>query len=131
MSQSRKRAANAQQVMISEPIGFGERMMSFLRLHANLLLAAGVALLLLQDVFGTHGVLAMHRSQQQAQQVQKETDQLNEENRHLQQRVKSLKTDPAAIERIAREEVGLARPGEIIFKMGTGQPSTNTNPSDK
>jgi cell division protein FtsB len=30
--------------------------------------------------------------------------------------VKSLKTDPAAIEHIAREENGLARPGEFIFK---------------
>jgi cell division protein FtsB len=30
--------------------------------------------------------------------------------------VKSLKTDPQAIERIAREEMGLARPGEYIFK---------------
>ena len=30
--------------------------------------------------------------------------------------MKALKSDPAAIERIAREEMGLARPGEYIFK---------------
>jgi cell division protein FtsB len=116
--------------MITGTIGFGEQMTNFLRAHANLLLAGAVALLLLQDVFGTHGVLAMHRSQQQAQQVEKEINQLNDENRQLQQQVKSLKTDPSAIERIAREEVGLARPGEIIFKVNPVQPSTKNGPTD-
>jgi cell division protein FtsB len=31
--------------------------------------------------------------------------------------VSSLKTDPKSIERIAREEMGLARSGELIFKL--------------
>ena len=39
---------------------------------------------------------------------------------------KSLKTDPKAIERIAREEMGLARPGEMIFKI----PDTPQNSGD-
>ena len=98
-------------------ISFGEQFGAFLKAHATLLLAAGVALLLISDVFGTHGVLAMRRSQKQAEDIQKQIDQLNQENRQLEDRVKALKSDPAAVERIAREEMGLARPGEYIFKV--------------
>jgi len=99
------------------PVRFPEQLRDFLRRNFNWFLAAGLALLLLQDVFGTHGVLAMRRSQKEADEVRKEIDQINEENRQLQERVKALKTDPEAIERIAREEMGLARPGEYIFKI--------------
>ncbi|MGD1211430.1 MAG: septum formation initiator family protein [Candidatus Acidiferrales bacterium] len=99
------------------PVSFPEQLRDFLRRNFNWFLAAGLALLLLQDVFGTHGVLAMRRSQKEASEVRKEIDQINEENRRLQERVKALKTDPEAIEHIAREEMGLARPGEYIFKI--------------
>jgi cell division protein FtsL len=107
--------------VIEEKLSFGEQFRAFLAANATLLLAAGVALLLISDVFGTHGVLAMRRSQKQAAEIQKQIDQLNEENRELQDRVKALKTDPSAVEHIAREEMGLARPGEYIFKVAPGQ----------
>ena len=45
---------------------FVEQMREFLRRNFNWFLAAGFALLLLQDIFGTHGVLAMRRTQQEA-----------------------------------------------------------------
>ncbi|MGC1910332.1 MAG: septum formation initiator family protein [Candidatus Acidiferrales bacterium] len=94
---------------------FSAQMRDFLRRNATWFLVAGLSLLLLQDIFGTHGVLAMRRSQVQVQQVQKQIDQLDSENQRLEGRVKSLKTDPTAIERIAREEMGLKRPGEHVF----------------
>ncbi len=100
-----------------EPAGFADQLRSFLRRHLNWLLVGALALLLLQDVFGTHGLIAMRRSQQEAARVQREINQLNEQNRQMQERVKALKSDPQAIERIAREEMGLARPGEYIFKI--------------
>src|SRR5579872_4197643 len=93
------------------------RLNEFWRRNWSLLLAAALALLLLQDIFGTHGLIAMRRSQREATQVQKEISQINEENRQLEERVRALKSDPEAIERIAREEMGLARPGEYIFKL--------------
>lgn len=99
------------------PVNARERIIAFVRMHRTPLLALGLALLLLQDVFGAHGVLAMRRSQKEAGQIQQEIKRLDEENRQLQDRVKALKSDPAAIERIAREEMGLARPGELIFKV--------------
>jgi cell division protein FtsB len=100
-----------------QPMSFAEHFGDFLRRNWSWFTAVALALLLLQDVFGNHGVLAMRRSQQEAREVQRQINQMNEENRQLEERVKALKTDPQAIERIAREEMGLARPGEYIFKI--------------
>jgi cell division protein FtsB len=96
---------------------FGQQMRRFLRENATAFLWVGLALLALQDVLGTHGVLAMRRSQREAAEIRKEIQKLNDENRQLQDRVKDLKSDPQAIEEIARQQMGLARPGELIFKL--------------
>ena len=117
--------------MQKQPPTFAEHFRDFLRRNLSWFIAAGLALLLLQDVFGNHGVLAMRRSQQEARDVQRQINQMNEENRQLEERVKALKTDPQAIERIAREEMGLARPGEYIFKLPPkpGDGSTTASPT--
>jgi cell division protein FtsL len=81
------------------------------------LLVVFVAVLLVHDVFGTHGFLAMRRKQQELQKVKTEIDRLNTENSALEGEVKDLKTDPQTIEKIAREELGQARPGEVIIKL--------------
>jgi cell division protein FtsB len=95
---------------------FVEQLSAFLRRNLNWFLIAGFVLLLLQDIFGTHGVLAMRRSQAEARKIQQEITQLDRENKKLQDHVKDLKTDPSTMECIAREDFGLARPGELIFK---------------
>jgi cell division protein FtsB len=46
---------------------------------------------------------------------------LNKENLQLEQEVRELKTDPRKIEKIARDELGLARPGEVIIKIPRSQ----------
>ncbi len=96
---------------------FSEQLGQFWRRNLMWILLAGLGLLVLQDVFGLHGVLAMHRAHQEATHEQQEIDRINQENVELQNRVSKLKTDPQAIERIAREQMGLARPGEYIFKI--------------
>lgn len=95
---------------------FAEQLGAFLRRNLYWFLIAGFVLLLLQDIFGTHGVLAMRRSQAEARKIQQEINQLDAENKKLQNHVKDLKTDPSTMECIAREDFGLARPGELIFK---------------
>jgi cell division protein FtsL len=103
--------------MNEERVPFFEQLRAFLRRNATVFLVAALVLLLIQDVFGTHGVLAMRRAQKEAAAVKQEIDRMKTENQHLQDNVKSLKSDPQAIEKIAREENGLARPGEIVFKL--------------
>jgi cell division protein FtsB len=100
--------------------------------HARKLLGGALLLLAVQDVFGAHGFLAMWRTQQEMKRLEGEVTRLDKENRALSSQVNSLKTDPKAIERIAREEMGLARPGEMIFKMPapTGSSADSTGAGD-
>ncbi len=94
-----------------------EKVVPFARRRVRELLILGFLLLILHDIFGPHGVLAMRRSLKEAEQARQDLQQLNEENRKLENHVKALKTDPQTIEGIARDEMGLARPGEYIFKL--------------
>jgi cell division protein FtsB len=110
-----------------QPVTFFQQLGEFLRRNMSILLVAALVLLLVQDVFGTHGVLAMRRAQREAAKVKQEIQQIDTENRRLEDNVKSLKSDPQAIERIAREEMGLARPGEFIFKIPS-KPSEDSAP---
>lgn len=105
---------------------FVAQLRAFFRRNALWFLVIALAWLLVQDVFGTHGVLAMHRSQVQLQKLQGEIKQLDEENKKLQGDVKDLNSDPATIEDLGRG-MGLARPGEVIF--GTKKKPANTQPN--
>ena len=99
-----------------QSVSFFEQLGQFFHRNMYWFLIVGFALLLLQDTFGTHGVLAMRRSKKETQEIRKDILRLDEDNQKLQERVKSLKTDPAAIEKIMREQMKLKRPGEIIFE---------------
>lgn len=113
----------------SQTVTFFRQMREFLRRNLGVFLIGGLLLLVMQDIFGTHGVLAMRRAQKEAAKVKQEIQQIDTENRRLQNNVKSLKSDPQSIERIAREEMGLARPGEYVFKVA---PKTETTaPSEQ
>jgi cell division protein FtsB len=112
-----------------QPVTFIQQLGGFWRRNMSILLLAALVLLLVQDVFGTHGVLAMRRAEREAAKVKQEIKQIDTENRRLEDNVKSLKSDPQAIERIAREEMGLARPGEFIFKIPAKPNETPAPPS--
>ncbi|MBI1750894.1 MAG: septum formation initiator family protein [Acidobacteria bacterium] len=68
-------------------------------------------------LFGEHGFLAMRRAQKEVDKLRQEIAQLSDENKKLSGEIQALKTDPQLIERIARDEMGLARQGELIFKL--------------
>jgi cell division protein FtsL len=99
----------------------GEKFGSMLRRNGRLLLGLLVVVLVVHDIFGTHGYLAMRRTESEIKKVLADLEQLNKENLELAQEVKELKTDPRKIENIARDELGLARPGEVIIKIPLSQ----------
>ena len=96
------------------------------RLQRAVRYAVGALLLLvfMNGIFGDNGFLAMRRARADTEKLRKEIQQLNEENQHLTGDVRALKTDPAAVERVAREDMGLAREGELVFRL----PDTAQNP---
>ncbi|HKO05665.1 MAG TPA: septum formation initiator family protein [Candidatus Acidoferrales bacterium] len=76
-----------------------------------------VVLVLMHTLFGPYGYLSMRRSEREIEQLRQEIDRLDRENVQLSGEIRALQTDPAAIEKAAREDMGLARPGEIIFRL--------------
>src|SRR2546430_695278 len=89
----------------------------FLRQYGGALLGLLLFALVVHDIFGTHGYLAMRRTQQEIKKVNADRERLNKENVQLEEEVKELKSDPRKIETIARDELGLAKPGEVIIKI--------------
>jgi cell division protein FtsL len=92
-------------------------------LHRNMRTILGLAILALaiHDVFGPHGFIAMRRTQNEITLLTAQIHQLNAENNSLSDEVNALQTDPRLIERIAREDMGLAKPNEYIFKLPAPQ----------
>ena len=86
--------------------------------HATLLALALIVLtLIVHEIFGENGYLAMRHKREELQTLQLEIEKLKQENQKLEQQIKSLKTDPEAIEKLARERMKMARPGELIYVL--------------
>ncbi len=82
-----------------------------------------LATLFVHDLFGDRGYFAMKRTEREAEKLSREIQKIDVENRTLAEQVKGLKSDPQLIERIAREEMGLARPNELIFRLPPRKPA--------
>lgn len=67
---------------------------------------------------GEMGLVKYFRMKAQYHALIEEIAQLKQDNAKLTQDVHSLRSDPACIERIARDKLGLARPGEIVYYYG-------------
>jgi cell division protein FtsB len=72
---------------------------------------------LLIIVFGDHGLVAMVSMQEELHAIQQENARLEKENIALYRTIQRLKTDPAFIEQVARQELHMVRPGEIVFRF--------------
>lgn len=101
----------------------------FLEEHGRAILGLLVLALVVHDVFGAHGFIAMRRTQNEIERVQKDIDRLNSENTELGEQVKALRTDPHLIEKIAREELQHAKPGEVIIRIPQAPPATQDLPA--
>ncbi|HEY2460204.1 MAG TPA: septum formation initiator family protein [Candidatus Acidoferrum sp.] len=89
----------------------------FLRKNGGLILGLFVVALIVHDIFGTHGFLAMRRTQNEIERVKKDINRLSVENSQLSDEVKALRSDPKYIEKLAREGMGFSKPGDVIIKI--------------
>jgi len=77
-----------------------------------IVLIAGV---LLHAMFGANGLVVYRQKRTEMQTLRKEVDRLQKENAQYAERIKQLKSDPAAIEKEAREQLHYTRKGEVVF----------------
>jgi cell division protein FtsB len=75
-----------------------------------------VGTVLLIDAFvGDKGLVAMMQAREQYRLLEQALAEARADNTRLREQAGRLREDPAAIEEIARRELGLIRPGEKLF----------------
>jgi cell division protein FtsB len=79
---------------------------------AAVLLIAG---LLLHAMFGANGMVIYRQKHAEMQSLQSEVERLQKENGQYVDQIRSLKSDPAAIEKEAREQLHYTRRGEVVY----------------
>lgn len=107
--------------MMSTPLPYAKQR----RKRYVLAASAGLALfaLLVNEVVGESGYLARRPQRRQIQALREEIEKLKQENQQLGQRIRALRSDPSAIEELAREQLHLARPGEVIVTIPPPPPA--------
>ena len=77
--------------------------------------AAAAVALLIMTVTGDRGILEARRRRAAYADLQAEVDKVKADNAGLLTEITALKKDPYAIEKLAREKLGYAQPGEVIY----------------
>lgn len=100
------------------------RVSGFIRRHKKILLTVGTVIissyLLLSFILSDLGVIKYFTMKREFNRIQNDVSRLDAENKKLMEEVEGLKTDPDSIEALARQNLGLAKEGEIIYKFQGG-----------
>jgi len=97
------------------------RVSGFIRRHRKILLAASAVIissyLLLSFMLSDLGIIKYISMKGEYNRIRDDVSRLDAENKKLMEEVEGLKTDPDSIEALARQNLGLAKEGEIIYKF--------------
>jgi cell division protein FtsB len=94
-----------------------ESLARFMRyaLPITLLLIAAIAVPL--KVFDSRGLERVERLQRDLDELKEENRKIRRENEALQIEIRSFHSDPSYVEKIARDELGMVGPSEVIFQF--------------
>jgi cell division protein FtsB len=73
-------------------------------------------------IFEPEGLPRLRSLQHELADVEGENAELKRDIGKLRVEVRDLRDDPAAVERIARDQLGLVRKSEVVFQFGKGKP---------
>lgn len=97
------------------------------RMRRRIATAAAVALAVFLGyhvIFGQNGVTVYQQKRVEDKELQKQIQELQDENARMKEHVNHLQNDPDAIEHEARARLHYTRPGEVIYTL-------NDKPGDK
>lgn len=82
------------------------------------LIAGAVALfLLLLSIAGLHSWRDLESAREQERSLEAQISKTREDSDRLRERIERLRGDPGLLERLAREDLGMARPGDVIVEL--------------
>ena len=90
----------------------------------GLMTLAALVLTLVSD----RGLLEVRTKAARLLEIEQQIQELEAENSSLIEEIRSLRSDPLEIERRAREELKLVRPGEVTLMAPSETPSTRVVP---
>lgn len=67
--------------------------------------------------FDTFSLWTRHELSQRKQELKEKTERLEAETAELRKKIDDLKSNPVLLERIAREEYGMRKEGETVYKI--------------
>lgn len=80
-----------------------------------------VIILAMWTIFSPWGALKYYHLEKDLEQARASNQQLQHDNQNLQKEIELLTTDPAYIEKIAREKHGLLRNNETVYQFPTSK----------
>jgi len=86
---------------------------SFFQRLSLLMVGAVSILALTYSIIGNNGYLELRRREAKNSELRAKADELRRENKEILSEIRALKADPKLIEKIAREELGMVKPGEV------------------
>ena len=81
----------------------------------HVLLIFITVVLIVDALVGEKGLTQSMNARRQYRQLQASLEDLRRENVALREEMRRLHEDPATIESLARQDLGLIRPGEVVF----------------
>jgi cell division protein FtsB len=81
----------------------------------HLLLVFVTVVLVVDALIGEKGLMQSMRARQEYLEMAASLETLRRNNAKLRDEMRRLNEDPATIESAAREQLGLIRPGEVVF----------------
>ena len=81
------------------------------------LLSLLILLLALVTIVGERGALHLWRLRGEKNQLDEQNYRLQKTNEELRQRIARIRNDNHYLEKLAREELNLVRPGEVVYRF--------------
>lgn len=74
------------------------------------------------QVYGRTGLAHLYELRRTRNELRKRNETLRADNARLREQTEALKHDPRALERVARDELGLVKQGETVYELGAQNP---------
>jgi cell division protein FtsB len=100
------------------------------RRTARYLLMFVTCVLVANAIVGERGVVAILRANREHAELAARIERLRDENAALRETVRQLTEEPRIIEELARQELGLIRPGEKLFIIADVPADVASSPTD-
>ena len=90
-----------------------------------------VMLIAILSVGGNRSLIRIYQMSKTRTELHREIGRLKRLNQELAGEVQSFKNDPGRVEAIAREDLGLVKPGEVVYQFGLTRHSPTPRPTPR